>query len=78
MQRCVDATRDVAYCHCCAWIFSCADIICAVDIRRKGSLDSTVTRLEFMVSLRRKDENSHVTVLVLLYCLYGHMQIVVV
>ena len=78
MQRCVESTRAVTYCHCCTWIFSYAGIICAVPIRRKRSLDRSDSKLEFMAPGWMKDEDSHVTLLALLHCLYGHMQIVVV
>jgi len=57
---------------------SYAGIICEGDIRRKRSFDRFVTRLEFMGAVWRKDEDSHPTMLALLYCLYGQMQIVVV
>jgi hypothetical protein len=53
-------------------------IICQVDIRRTRSFDRFVTRLEFMAAVWREDKDSHPTMLPLLYCLYGQMQIVVV
>ena len=59
-------------------MLSYAGIICEDDIRRKRSSDRFVTRLDFMAAVGRKDEDSHSTMLALLYCLYGQMQIVVV
>ena len=59
-------------------MFGYTGIICEVDIRRKRSSDRFVTRLEFMAAVGRKDEDSHSTMLTLLYCLYGQTQIVVV
>jgi len=58
MHRCVDGTRDVTYCHCCAWIFSYAGFICAIHIRRKRSIDRSVKRPDFMVALWREVEDS--------------------
>jgi len=57
---------------------SYAGIIREVDIRRKGSFDRFVTRLEFMGAVWRKYEENHPTMLALLYCLHGQMQIVIV
>jgi hypothetical protein len=57
---------------------SYVSIICEVGIRRTRSFDRFVTRLEFMAAVWRGDKDSHPTMLTLLYCLYGQMQIVVV
>jgi hypothetical protein len=59
-------------------MFSYAGIIYTVPIRRKRSFDRSAMRLEFMAAMWREDEDSHVTLLALLYCLYGQIQIVVV
>jgi hypothetical protein len=59
-------------------MFSYAGIICAVPIRRKRSFDRSVMRLEFMAAVWKEDEDSHATLLALLYCLYGQVQIVIV
>ena len=42
-----------------------AGVIRAADLRSKRSLDSTVTGLELMAPVCRKDEDSHVTQLAL-------------
>jgi len=57
---------------------SYAGIIFEGYIRSKRSFDRFVTRLEFIGAVWRKDEDSRPTILALLYCLYGQMQIVVV
>jgi len=59
-------------------MFSYAGIICAVPLRRKRSIDRPVMRLEFMVAVWREHEDSQATLLALLYCLYGQIQIMVV
>ena len=63
MRRCVDGTRDVTYCRCCAWMFSYAGIICAIHIRRKRSVDRSVKRLDFRVAVWREDEDSQAVLL---------------
>jgi len=57
MERCVDSTRDVTFCHCCIWIFSYEDVMYAVDIRHKRSFDRSATRLELIIFRILKNSN---------------------
>jgi hypothetical protein len=59
MQRQVENTRNVIYCHCMAWMVSYPGITCMVHVCLKWPVDSYVQGLEVITAeWRKKTEQS--------------------
>jgi hypothetical protein len=59
MQRRIDNTRNVTYCHFMARMVSYPGITHTVHVRLKWPVDRYVQGLEFMTAVWTKRENSH-------------------
>ena len=57
MQRQVDNTRNVIYCHCIAWMVSYPGITCKVHVCLKWPVQRYIQGLEIITEVWSKREN---------------------